>query len=150
MNEPPKTTNASELNKQEQPEVTTQESEVAVVPQSEVKAVEPVKPTTTPVPPPSTCASEIQKYDWNKTVAHNVMIAESSGNHLTVNDNPRTGDYSVGCFQVNLYGRLASTRPSEAWLKIPANNVAYAYQLYAANGWSPWGYTTCKYKVKCY
>lgn len=148
MNEPPKTTNASELNKQEQPDVTSEETEVVVAPQSEVKAEE-VAPTPPP-PTPSTCASEIQKYDWNKTVAYNVMIAESSGNHLTVNNNPSTGDYSVGCFQVNLYGRLRATRPSEAWLKIPANNVAYAYGLYRANGWSPWGFTTCKYKVKCY
>lgn len=96
------------------------------------------------------CADEIKKYDWNHTVAHNVMMAESKGNTNAVNNNPRTGDYSVGCFQVNLYGNLRNTRPSEAWLKNAANNVAYAYQLYSASGWSPWGATTCRYKVSCY
>ena len=109
------------------------------------KAVKPKKVKVT-----STCESELKKYDWNQTIAYNVMRVESDGNHLALNNNPNTGDYSVGCFQVNLYGSLRNTRPSESWLKVPANNVAYAYKLYKASGWSPWGATTCKYKVKCY
>lgn len=155
LNEPPKTSNASELNKQELPQATTQESEVVEVAQSEVKA-KTKKATTQPkkVQPKkqvtSTCESELKKYNWNQRIAYEVMMVESSGNHLALNNNPNTGDYSVGCFQVNLYGSLRNTRPSESWLKVPANNVAYAYQLYKANGWSPWGFTTCKYKVKCY
>jgi hypothetical protein len=115
--------------------------------------VEVVKPKPQPKPKPqvtSSCASELKKYSWNHTVAYNVMMAESGGNHLAVNDNPRTGDYSVGCFQINLYGNLRNTRPSESWLKVPANNVAYAYELYRASGWNPWGFTTCRYKVSCY
>jgi hypothetical protein len=96
------------------------------------------------------CAAEIAKYDWPQAVAYNVMMAESKGDPGTVNDNPRTGDYSIGCFQINLYGANARTRPSEAWLKVAANNVSYAYGMWKGQGWTPWGFTTCKYKVTCY
>jgi len=78
------------------------------------------------------------------------MFKESSGNAGTVNDNPSTGDYSVGCFQINLYGANARNRPSEAWLKDAANNVSYAYKIYVGNGHSfigQWG--ACHY-VSCY
>lgn len=80
------------------------------------------------------CASELSKYDWNVDHAHRVMMKESSNVPHNLNDNPATGDYSVGCFQINLYGANARTRPSEAWLKNPANNVQYAYQLYVSQG----------------
>ena len=96
------------------------------------------------------CEAEIAKYNWNQSVARAVMLAESGGNPGIVNNNPRTGDYSVGCFQINLYGNLRNTRPSEAWLKNAANNVSYAYKLYQSSGWTPWGATTCRYKVSCY
>lgn len=118
-------------------------------PTEPAKKAEAVKPEPK-VEEPSTCASELQKYDWNQTVAYNVMLEESGGDHMVVNDNPDTGDYSIGCFQINLYGDNALTRPSETWLKVPANNVAYAYKLYQASGWNPWGATTCRYKVDCY
>lgn len=86
------------------------------------------------VPPPKTCASEVQKYDWNKQVAHAVMMAESSGDASELNDTPATGDYSVGCFQVNIYKDLARNRPSEAELKNPEVNVQWAYNHYKALG----------------
>jgi len=93
------------------------------------------------------CSSEIVKYDWNVEQATAVMMIESRDNPLSVNDNPRTGDYSVGCFQINLIGNMRNTRPSEEWLKIAANNVQYAYQMYTAQGTfcktSGW-YNTCK------
>lgn len=95
------------------------------------------------------CASEIKKYNWNQNVAYNVMMQESGNNPGVVNNNPATGDYSVGCFQINLYGANARTRPSEAWLKNAANNVSYAYGMWQGQGWGPWGFTTCK-KVACY
>lgn len=95
------------------------------------------------------CEAEIAKYDWPQNLARAVMLAESSGNPTIVNNNPATRDYSVGCFQINLYGANARTRPSEAWLKNAANNVSYAYGIYKANGSSfagQWGaYNSGKY-----
>jgi hypothetical protein len=66
-----------------------------------------------------------------------VMACESGGNSSALNNNPRTGDYSVGLFQINLFGRLATSRPSEAWLKVPENNIQYASRM-ARNGWGAW------------
>lgn len=97
------------------------------------------------------CAAEIVKYDWNVTVATAVARAESGLNPGALNDNPATGDYSVGCFQVNIYGANARTRPSEGELKNAATNVAWAYNNYKANGSSfigQWG--VCRSKVACY
>ena len=88
-----------------------------------------------PAPTPkSTCESEIKKYDWNHQLAYAVMMAESGGDPNQVNDNPRTGDYSIGCFQVNLYGANARTRPPESELKKPEVNVKWSYGLYVAKG----------------
>lgn len=130
-----------------------------VVPDKPKPKPAPTQPQSTTTPKQSTsvpeatagsCAAEIKKYSWNQTVAYNVMMAESHGIATRVNDNPSTGDYSVGCFQINLFGANALSRPSEAWLKIPANNVSYAYGMWKGQGWVPWGATTCKYKVACY
>jgi|GEM_PF-1396322 len=72
--------------------------------------------------------------------ALSVMKGESGGNPNAINDNPRTRDYSVGLFQINLYGGLAKSRPSEAWLLIPENNIAYASRVWKNQGWTPWSY----------
>jgi hypothetical protein len=74
------------------------------------------------------------KYDWNVEHARAIMMCESGGNPQRVNDNPKTKDYSVGLYQINLYGGNARTRPSEEWLKIPENNIEYAYKLYKSQG----------------
>lgn len=97
------------------------------------------------------CAAEIAKYDWSQTVAMQVMLAESGGSPSTVNNNPATGDYSIGCFQVNIYGANARYRPSEAELKNAAINVEWAYNNYVRNGRSfigQWG--VCRSAVACY
>lgn len=94
------------------------------------------------------CLSELGKYDWPQDKARKIMMAESGNVPTVVNDNPSTGDYSVGCFQVNLKDELRKTRPSEAWLKKASNNVKYANGMYNAQGrtfckTSGW-YTSCK------
>lgn len=96
------------------------------------------------------CEAEIVKYDWPHGIATAVMLAESGGRPGVVNDNPATGDYSVGCFQVNLYGANARNRPSEAALKNAATNVQWAYNNFVANGRSfigQWG--VCRSMVSC-
>lgn len=96
------------------------------------------------------CAAEILKYDWHQGIALAVASAESGLRPGIVNNNPNTGDYSVGCFQVNLYGGNARTRPSEPALRDAAENVRWAYNNYVANGRSfigQWG--VCNGKVAC-
>lgn len=80
----------------------------------------------------------ISQYDWDTKLAYQIMMCESGANSNIINNNPGTGDYSVGLFQINLHGDNARLRPSEDWLKIPANNVAYAYKLYQNGGWGHW------------
>jgi len=97
------------------------------------------------------CAAEIAKYNWTHSTAIAVARAESGLNPGSLNDNPATGDYSVGCFQVNIYGANAASRPSEAALKNAAVNVAFAHKIYVGNGNSfigQWG--VCRAKVACY
>lgn len=97
------------------------------------------------------CAAEIAKYNWNYNTALAVAQAESGLNPGNLNDNPATGDYSVGCFQINIYGANARTRPSEGELKNAAVNVAWAHKIYTSNGNSfigQWG--VCRSKVQCY
>lgn len=86
----------------------------------------------------------INQYDWNKTVAYNVMVQESGCNPNSAN----MGDYhsfagcrgSFGLFQINC---------SRGQVYDPAQNVAIAYSMWKASGWGPWSFTTCK-KVACY
>lgn len=97
------------------------------------------------------CQAEIAKYDWNQSVATAVMLAESGGDTGIVNYNPATLDHSVGCFQVNIWGANARTRPSQAALQNAATNVEFAYGIYRGNGHSfigQWG--VCRGKVACY
>ncbi len=114
----------------------------------ETGSITTVRPISEEVAPKNDCSSELSKYDWNQQDAYKVMYQESSNNPLTVNDNPATGDYSIGCFQINIRGNLALTRPSKEWLQNPVNNVSYAYQMYINQGrtfckTSGW-YNTCK------
>jgi len=121
--------------------------------QAQPAKVEVTKPKPKPKrkPVPATCLSEIKKYAWRQDVAVKVARAESGLRTNAVNDNPRTRDYSIGCFQINIYGANARTRPSEKALKNPVTNVAWAWKIYKANGNSfigQWG--VCRYKVRCY
>ena len=94
------------------------------------------------------CLSELGKYDWPQADAYKIMMKESSNNPLIVNNNPATGDYSVGCFQVNIIGTLIAGRPNEQQLKDPAINVLWSYNHYINEGrtfckTSGW-YNSCK------
>lgn len=95
------------------------------------------------------CFSEIHKYDWDINEAKAILSEENrSNNPASVNDNPATGDYSVGCWQINLIGEMRYSRPDEQWLKNAANNTQYAYKMYVDQGrtfckTSGW-YNSCK------
>lgn len=90
---------------------------------------------------------EIKAYDWNDQIAYAIMMSESGCRDYIVNNNPNTGDYSVGLFQINIIGTLGNDRPSEEWLKNYKNNIAYAYSLYKSQGWDPWSaYKNGNYK----
>lgn len=88
-----------------------------------------------PLQPAPTIEEMIASYDWDYETAYAVMMCESGGDPSAVNDNPVTKDMSVGLYQVNLFGDNALTRPSEEWLKNPANNIYYAHELYKSGGW---------------
>jgi len=90
----------------------------------------------------------ISGYNWPVETALAVCSAESGGNTMAVNNNPATGDYSVGLMQINIYGANAKYRPSEQALKDPATNIAYAYSLWKSSGFqSQWG--VCRSVVRC-
>lgn len=124
-----------------------------------------VQPQAAQPAPTSSCAAELAKYSWSQTAAYNVMMQESTNDHTILNDNPMTGDYSVGCFQINLIGANINDRYRIAvslgytgefsreglvpWLQNPVNNVAVANALYnRAGNWGDWK-NTCT-KVQCY
>lgn len=84
--------------------------------------------------PTEDCMSQLSKYDWPQNDAQKIMMKESSNNPTQINNNPDTGDYSVGCFQINLIGNMRNTRPAESWLLDAKNNVKYAYSMYVSQG----------------
>jgi len=114
-----------------------------------------IPPTATlPIPKPKSYAvsdtgpstSEVRAYIeevFGKDAPRAIRIAscESSLQWWRINDTPSTGDYSIGIFQINLYGSLAKNRPSKEWLLNYKNNIDYAYKMYKAQGWTPW---SCK------
>ena len=115
--------------------------------------VEPKEPVAVPVKlqpvPTGTGNCEpfrglISQYAWPVETAMKICACESQGRPTVVNDNPATGDYSVGLFQINLIGAMRLTRPPESWLKVAANNISYAYGMWQGQGWTPW---TCYYKI---
>jgi hypothetical protein len=75
---------------------------------------------------------------WNTETMVNISFCESSFRPQVVNDNPNTKDYSVGLFQINLYGNLAKERPSKEELKDPEKNIEFAYKLWQSQGYNAW------------
>lgn len=126
----------SNLQATQEPSKTTVSANVETI-KSAPKIAVPAKieaPAPIVAPEPKTCASEVRKYDWNVPLANAVMLAESGGDATELNNTPETGDYSVGCFQVNIYKELARSRPSEVELKDPELNVKWSYEHWKALG----------------
>lgn len=96
------------------------------------------------VPKPQILATHIDyfylldQYDWDSNLMYRIMLCESSGNPNAHNFSHRTRDDSWGLLQVNRYGALANIRPSAEWLKIPANNIEYAYSIWERQGYNAW------------
>lgn len=64
-----------------------------------------------------------------------IMLQESSGIPDRHNWNPKTGDDSWGCFQINLAGENKKNRPSPSELVNADINVRFAYNLWKSTGW---------------
>lgn len=82
-----------------------------------------------------------------------IALAESGGNPNALNNNPATGDYSIGLWQVNYFGSLAPGRTakygSPAQLQSDANAQAKAAVSISGNGsnLAPWTtFTSGAYK----
>jgi hypothetical protein len=74
-----------------------------------------------------------------------VAMKESTGRPRSHNDNPATGDYSHGLFQINMIGSLGPARlkqyklDSNEDLFNPLVNAKIAYQMSnGGNNWSAW------------
>lgn len=77
-------------------------------------------------------------------IAAAIAMAESGGNDQALNNNPATGDYSVGLWQTNYYGSLMSGRTQEfgspQQLLNDANAQAHSAVVISSNGtdFRPW------------
>lgn len=86
-------------------------------------------------------------------VAAAIALAESRGNPNALNNNPATGDYSVGLWQINYYGNLAPARTAEFGTPAQvANPLANAKAAVALSGgganFTPWTtYTSGAYQA---
>jgi hypothetical protein len=70
---------------------------------------------------------------WAATFA-GIAMAESGGNTAVLNNNPSTGDYSVGLFQINYFGSMLASRTASygspaALAASPAAQVRAAVNL---------------------
>jgi len=90
----------------------------------------------------------VSQYGWNVEVMMKIMQAESGCRSQVVNDNPKTKDFSVGLFQINIFGGNAKHRPSEEELKDAKINIEWAYKIYQEQGYGAWG--VCRKDVLCY
>jgi hypothetical protein len=82
-----------------------------------------------------------------------IALAESSGNPVALNDNPSTGDYSVGPWQVNYFGNLRAGRTRafgtpEQLMGNPLLDAKAAVAIYKSQGLGAWStYTSGAYLI---
>jgi hypothetical protein len=68
-------------------------------------------------------------------IAFGLAMRESTGQPGVLNDNPRTGDYSYGLFQINMIGSLGEARRAKYGLSSnddlfdPVRNARIAYKM---------------------
>jgi len=84
----------------------------------------------------------VGKYDWPVDTVLRIMKAESGcrSNALSA-----TGDR--GLMQIN-WVHSAKVGGDLDKLYDPQTNIAVAYQIYSASGWTPW--SVCRYNISCY
>jgi soluble lytic murein transglycosylase-like protein len=81
----------------------------------------------------------VSKYPlWDAEKVVSIAFCESSFRPQVVNNNPISGDYSVGLMQINIIGSLAKDRPKEEELKDPEKNIDFAYTLWQQQGYGAW------------
>lgn len=146
-------TSASGINKQDVRQVAAEKPKEAV--QLPTTAPVQTQPEVKAVEPPSypigceNYVAEASKYNWNVTIAVNIMRAESGCNPYSVGDNRViNGLYAPSCGLMQI--RTLQGRPSCEQLKDPATNIQWAYKLYSNRGnWNDW--SVCKNgAARCY
>jgi hypothetical protein len=76
--------------------------------------------------------SAVCSYAWPCEQALAVMWCESGGTPTAV------GGANYGLFQINQIHARRIADFWSAWMD-PASNIEWAYQLWARQGWKPWG-----------
>lgn len=87
---------------------------------------------------------------WPLVIMTALAGREASWNPTALNNNPNTGDYSVGLFQINYFGYLLKGRTAEygapsALLSNPQDQANAAYKLVGGNSLAnlqPWALTS--------
>jgi hypothetical protein len=113
-------------------------------------------PTTSRVRPKTTSAyltasalSNAGFKGWPLVVMTALSGRESTWNPTALNNNPKTGDYSVGLFQINYFGDLLQSRTAEygapsTLLSNPQDQADAAYKMAGGNALTnlqPWALT---------
>lgn len=116
--------------------------------------VEEVEVDSRPLPPKTIEEKILSKFGGEGELALAIAKAESGLDPLAMNTNAKTGDYSIGLYQINLIGELFEGRLKRArylgyeeeptrealaeWLQDEDNNIEYAYSMSRTNGWIAW------------
>lgn len=80
----------------------------------------------------STYDSLFRQYAWDVTVAEAICQAESGGNPYALSQTADRGLMQINAVHADMVNFDLSV------LYNPTENIAVAYKLYSADGWSPW------------